>query len=279
MATTLPIRKIYIDSRWCTPDSVSSSNFKVQVPRTMQMPDNTVFFVNDVCIPHTWTTVETGFNDKLYILLLQTPAGTYTNHVLTLLAQNYTVATFIVELQRVFATLPGGFSVTPDVDNGARIAVTDPNIKFKILTDDDVTNQRYWFDGRIGENEIDSANDIINNTVSTDTLIDTSRYYSTGFLRLNWLNNIYITSPNLGSFDTIFAGRGDNNIVKKVPVMVNYGFMVIDQMMSTNDFLDCSKQTIQTLEFHLKTASGKYVPLHGAHVSFSLVFNRFETNG
>ena len=44
MATTLPIRKIYIDSRRCTPDSVSSSNFKVQVPRTMQMPDNTVFF-------------------------------------------------------------------------------------------------------------------------------------------------------------------------------------------------------------------------------------------
>ena len=43
MATTLPIRKIYIDSRWCTPDSVSSSNFKVQVPRTMQMPPDTVF--------------------------------------------------------------------------------------------------------------------------------------------------------------------------------------------------------------------------------------------
>ena len=77
MATTLPIRKIYIDSRWCTPDSVSSSNFKVQVPRTMQMPDNTVFFVNDVCIPHTWTTVETGFNDKLYILLLDTGRNIY----------------------------------------------------------------------------------------------------------------------------------------------------------------------------------------------------------
>jgi hypothetical protein len=215
MATTLPIRKIYIDSRWCTPDSVSSSNFKVQVPRTMQMPDNTVFFVNDVCIPHTWTTIETGFNDKLYVLLLQTPAGVYSNHLLTLLAQNYTVPTFIQELQRAFATLPGDFSVTPDVNNGARIAVTDSSVKFKILTDDDVTTQRYWFEGRIDPNEINSANDNINNTVSSDTLIDISGYYSTGFMRLNWLNNIYITSPNLGSFDTIFAGRGDNNIIKK----------------------------------------------------------------
>ena len=99
------------------------------------MPPDTVLFVNDVCIPHTWTTVENGYNDKLYILLLQTPAGVYSNHLLTLLAQNYTVPTFIQELQRAFATLPGGFSVTSDVDNGLRIAVTDPNTKFKILTD------------------------------------------------------------------------------------------------------------------------------------------------
>jgi hypothetical protein len=102
------------------------------------------------------------------------PAGIYTNHVLTLLAQNYTVATSIVELQRAFATLPGGFSVTPDVNNGARITVTDTGVKFKILTDGDVTTQRYWFDGGIGQNEINSASDIINNTVSTNTLIDTS---------------------------------------------------------------------------------------------------------
>ena len=59
------------------------------------------------------------------------------------------------------------------------------------------------------------------------------------FLSLNWLNNIYITSPNLGSFDTIFAGTGaglGNNVIKKVPVLVNYGYMVIDQLMSSNDF-------------------------------------------
>ena len=54
--------------------------------------------------------------------------------------------------------------------------------------------------------------------------------------------------------------------------------MVIDQLMSTNDVLDCSRQTLQTIEFHVKTAEGKYVPLHGNHVSFSLVFNRLNPN-
>ena len=214
----------------------------------------------------------------MYLLLLLLPRGTYQSYVIPLRAQNYTVPTFIEELQRVFALVPGGFSITADVNNGARIAVTDENVKFELCTDDDVANERYWTGEKVSRDQINSANDIINNTVSTNTMIDRNMYFATGFLRLNWLNNIYITSPNLGSFDTIFAGRGDNNIVKKVPVLVNYGYMVIDQMMSTNDFLDCSKQTIQTLEFHLKTSSGKYVPLHGAHVSFSIVFNRFPTN-
>jgi len=54
----LPIKKLYIDSRDRTPDSKSASNFKIELPNTVQMPDNTVFFVTDVCIPHVWTTVE-----------------------------------------------------------------------------------------------------------------------------------------------------------------------------------------------------------------------------
>ena len=109
MTTTLPFRKIYVDSRWSTPDSVSTSNFKKEVPITAQMPADTVFFINDVSIPHTWTTVETGYNDKLYLLLLLLPRGTYQSYVIPLRAQNYTVPTFIEELQRVFALVPGGF--------------------------------------------------------------------------------------------------------------------------------------------------------------------------
>ena len=40
----LPLDKLYIDSRDRTVDSVSSSNFKIALPYTIQMPDNTVFY-------------------------------------------------------------------------------------------------------------------------------------------------------------------------------------------------------------------------------------------
>ena len=64
----LPLKKIYFDSRDSTVDSKSASNFKIELPNMVQMPDNTVFFVTDVCVPHVWKTIEEGFNDRLYLL-------------------------------------------------------------------------------------------------------------------------------------------------------------------------------------------------------------------
>ena len=36
----LPIKKIYIDSKHRTPDSLSSSHFKYDLPESFLMPDN-----------------------------------------------------------------------------------------------------------------------------------------------------------------------------------------------------------------------------------------------
>ena len=41
----LSFKKIYIDSRWSTSDSVDASNFKVELPQTMLCPENTVFLL------------------------------------------------------------------------------------------------------------------------------------------------------------------------------------------------------------------------------------------
>ena len=53
----LPIKKIYIDSRNRTQDSVDASNFKIQLPYTIEIPDNTVFFITDICIPHVYQLI------------------------------------------------------------------------------------------------------------------------------------------------------------------------------------------------------------------------------
>ena len=49
----LPIKKIYIDSRFKSSDSASDSDFKIDLPISFLMPEDTGFYIDDVCIPHT----------------------------------------------------------------------------------------------------------------------------------------------------------------------------------------------------------------------------------
>ena len=90
----LPIKKIYIDTRQKTADSASHSDFSVDLPTTYLMPDDTGFYVEDICIPIAWWTIEEGVNDMLLWGLQaettqlgtypqsQMPAGNYTTEEL-----------------------------------------------------------------------------------------------------------------------------------------------------------------------------------------------------
>ena len=141
---------------------------------------------------------------------------------------------------------------------------------FKLYTDAEVksTIGLYWIGSDPGN--LKSANDVL---TLVKPMADTTSY-KTGFVNLNHINNVYITSPNLGSFDTL--ATFSNNIIKKVPVTAGYGFMIVNQNMEINDFLDCSRQTLRTLEFHLRDGRGREIDLKGMYVTFSLVFNKYN---
>ena len=62
----LPVRKIYIDSRFRSSDSISSTDFKVDLPTTYYMPENTALFITDLCIPVSWYMIDANRNNKLY---------------------------------------------------------------------------------------------------------------------------------------------------------------------------------------------------------------------
>ena len=72
MAPHLPVKKIYVDSRFRTSDSDSSSNFKFPLPFSITLPKECIFLIDDVCIPHAWYTVETNVNDMIFIYQFHT---------------------------------------------------------------------------------------------------------------------------------------------------------------------------------------------------------------
>ena len=70
----LPIKKIYIDTKYKTRDSISNSNFKVELPMSVTFPENSVFYIDDVSIPHSWFVIDQGLTISfISTLVLKTP--------------------------------------------------------------------------------------------------------------------------------------------------------------------------------------------------------------
>ena len=110
-------------------------------------------------------------------------------------------------------------------------------------------------------------NDVIKNTVT----VSASTNYESGFIDLLNVHNLYILSPNLGGFSAL-GPRGESNIVRKVPVNSNFGYVITNRIKSNIDYIDVSKQSLRAIEFKLTDAKGNIVQLHGSNWSCSLLF-------
>jgi hypothetical protein len=66
MYMTLDIKKVYVDTRFKTLDSLSDSNFWIELPRSLNVPDDCVGYIDDIVIPVSWSTVDSR-NNQLYI--------------------------------------------------------------------------------------------------------------------------------------------------------------------------------------------------------------------
>ena len=59
----LDIKKVYIDTRFKTEDSISHSDFLIELPRSLNVPDNTICYITDVVNPVSWSTIDARNNN------------------------------------------------------------------------------------------------------------------------------------------------------------------------------------------------------------------------
>ena len=87
---------MYIDTRYKTPDSKSTSDFKINLPETLSFENNTCFYIDDITIPHSWESIE-DFNNKLFLYLSQdgNPDNKY-SFIITIANGNYTGSDFVI---------------------------------------------------------------------------------------------------------------------------------------------------------------------------------------
>ena len=276
------IKKIYVDSRYKTSDSVSNSDFKFELKEQIDVPDNTVCYIDDISIPHSWYTVE-NYNNKLYIENTHSDF-TLTAAVLTIPEGNYTATNLASTLQSVLQTTFPNENYTC-VYNTARGTITITAIRsFRIYTDEQVvqlTNSiGVQFPGWVDQNNQPTTVDV-NNLMSMNEILRNSESkspentFETGFIDLLNVHNIYIHCPNIGHYNCIGV-RGENSIVKKVPVSSSFGYLILDSVVAPHDKIDVSRQTLKTMHFTLKNVHGNTINLHGAHCSLSLILQSME---
>ena len=272
----LPIKKIYIDTRFMSSDSESSSNFKVDLPMTVTLPEDTVFYIDDICIPHSWYTIDEERNNKFYFKIGSTsyvktvPPGNYST--ITLNAILVALMNSVQNTHAANTNISGntvGISTSTTTSNQSYIvdAVQYTNeLTFEILTDNQIKSLNY-------PQPVQSINNyLINNIPKVN---NNASPYVSPYVNLNPIRNLYITSGNFGGYNTLSVS-GERGIVKKVPVRANFNEMIYDDAVLGIDYLDCSRQSLTRLEFQLKDVYGNYINLHGNHWSCSIIFAKMK---
>ena len=285
--TTLKYKKVYIDSKYTTPDSISSSDFSIELPEVLNCPDDTCFYVTELSIPRSWYVIEYGINNLLYLWYGEkdTPTNNYCFTV-PITPGNYTSGVdMATEFQTAMNTAtnntkyPSIFTCTYNSkQNTIHISTGYTNLKFKILKPKDIASN---FGGNwtgaipINTSHPSEVNEILSNLEGYSGTYDTNTPFISGALCMQPFRNVYLHSNVLGSFDTISVGLNQNTIIKKIPVTTSgLNEYFFDDVVLFNDYLDCSKQMLKKIDFQLKSSRGDIIPLHGANISFTLVFTR-----
>ncbi len=278
---SLPIKKIYIDTKYKTKDSISNSHFKIELPQTLLMPDNTVFYIDDISIPHSWYSLSNGINNTFYIHISTTDSvpELNDNFAIELVSQNYNGAELASQIQTKLNARYAGFTVSFNQNKQIiTIATSLSNTIFKVLTENDIKSRRnnQWLgDDYDSTKPADLNTNVLKLNEGTSSYHTNLSPYVSEVIDLQPIRNIYMSSPNLGNFN-IVGSRGESDIIKKVPVTSDYNYMIFNNVLQGNDFLDCSRQTLRTLEFRLSDVHGNLVPLNRSHINFSIIFDRMD---
>ena len=281
---SLKYKKIYIDTRYKTSDSKSTSDFKINLPESISFESNTCFYIDDITIPHSWTSIE-DFNNKLYLYVSENgnPDNKY-SFIISVSNGNYTGATFAIELQNKIRTATNSintnmFSVSYNINNNyLTISTGFAGYSYKILTPNDLTTGlNNTFISLYDKTKPNDINEVLSNLEGYSGIYSVSNPYISGFLNFQPINNMYLHSGSIGTYNTLCL-NGDQTVIKKIPVTQDYGVAIHDQCVLFNDYNDCSHQSLKTLEFQLKTARGDIIPLHGCNINFSIIFTRADTS-
>ena len=94
----IPIRTVYIDSRFTTRYSKSNSEFTYELAESVELLDNCHLFVDDVIIPVSWYNIDDN-SKNIYVRRYQDLSNTKTDRIVPIEVNNHTADTLTDAVQ------------------------------------------------------------------------------------------------------------------------------------------------------------------------------------
>jgi len=272
---SLDIKKVYVDTRWKTSDSKSDSDFSIELPRSFNVPDNVIAYIDDIILPVSFSSINENNNTLYFGYII--PEIETTVAIITIDPGNYTGASFAEALKtklNLWGTtkVPSGtayvdkFNVTYyQPNNSIMITISDNNWILFVYCDADLKKGITPF-YTIAEPK--SLNNVL--LINKSTRIDKASPFIT-VIDLHAIRNLYLTSSTLCAYNSI-SNFGNDTIIKKIPVKANYNEMLYHDSGSGFDYLDITPRTLRYIDFKLVDSYFNIVDLRNNHWSFSIIF-------
>lgn len=267
--------KLYVDSRYRTPESASGSDFTIELLEPIALPTECKCRVTNLTVPFSWYSVET-LNQLVY-LSEKDASNNQVYRVITIPPGQYDgprLATAIgtgINTGSVYGTTP--YAVTYSDQRGTiSITVLAPGREFTLYDDITLRNLDPWpFSGAVRD-QLRSFNR--NLRLTATTTYNFAAPYVSEFVDLLSIKTLYLTTQSLGVLSNVGPRLGQRTCLASVPVTSSFGYVAVQDAFSGElQDSECGSQLLKRLAFRVEDATGAVVPLHGLDVSFTLSFD------
>ena len=273
-------RRLVVDSRFRRKESVSNSNFTINLPYAVTVPAGSLMYVDSICLSHAWPTVQTNINDRLYVQERLTGVSADAMRTIQLAPGTYNAEELkdeVIAKLNAGSTLPGVYSAT--VQYGILILSNDTlsaNGKAYIFSksESDVAYLRNVFPTYPGSD----CNELLG-LWDTPVLADGTGWIFQGqswiaqFMDLQHHKQLFLCS-DIGE-SSMMLMNGDTSCIRRILMAGMQGDVVTDVLSTGLASVSFgSDTTFQTMQFQLKAHDGKIVNLANHQLSFELILVR-----
>ena len=289
------VRRIFVDSRLRTVASHSNSNFSVGLPYEVAIPAGTEARIDGLLMSHSWPSIETGKNDKLY--LQEAPSsGVLYHRIITIQQGTYNIGTLAAELQlqiRASSTITDGVWNVTSANNQRTFSNTSPTASAVLFSRADLQSKNeivinwtfpdglyvastsnfnlIWAAANVVAgplpNNLADACELIG-LMDDRILIQPNVFASCDHIDLARHKALYLCSNSLPSTSMDLRGRSD--IIRQIIIgNAAPGEVVVDTLPSNVAFASFPSWTVlKHLSFQIRDRSWEIATLYGHQISF-----------